>query len=122
MGAFAPGAREPYLVDAGRTGVGRFGGRGGGKFAGESEAVDGGMGMAEGVEKRGLVRGKDGETVVVKPTGEDVVERQVALVGCVGRAREGGVRPGVFVEVTKDDRCEVEFGSISEFLGEGLGK
>jgi hypothetical protein len=80
------------------------------------------MGMAEGVEKRGLVRGKDGETVVVKPTGEDVVERQVALVGCVGRAREGGVRPGVFVEVAKDDRCEVEFGSISEFLGEGLGK
>jgi len=80
------------------------------------------MGMAEGVEEGGLGRRKDGETVVVKPTGEDVVEGQVALVGCVGGAREGGVRPGVFVEVAKDDRCKVEFGSISELLGEGFGK
>jgi hypothetical protein len=71
------------------------------------------MSMPEGVEKGGLGGRKDGETVVIKPTGEDVVEGPVALVSCVGGAGEGGVRPGVFVEVAKDDRCDVEPGSIS---------
>ena len=118
MGALAPGAREPNLVDAGGAGVGRFGGRGGGEFAGECEAVDGGMGVTEGVEKGGLGRREDGEPLVIKPTGEDVMEGQVGLVGCVGGARKGGVGPGVLVEVAKDDRCEVESGSFSEFLGE----
>ena len=65
MGAFAPGAREPYLVDTRGAGVGRFGGRGGGKFAGKGEAVDGGVRMAEGVEKGSLGGRKDGETVVI---------------------------------------------------------
>ena len=65
MGAFAPGAREPYLVDTRGAGVGGFGGRGGGEFAWEGEAVDGGMGMAEGVEKGSLGGREDGETVVI---------------------------------------------------------
>jgi hypothetical protein len=110
------------LVDARGASVGRLGGRGGGKFAGEGEAVDGGMSLAEGVEKGGLGGGKDGETVVIKPASEDVMEGQVGLVGCVGGAGEGGVRPVVFVEVAKDDRCKVESDSISVLLGEGIGK
>ena len=50
------------------------------------------------------------------------MEGQVILVGCVRGAREGGVRPGVFIEVTEDDRGEVKSGSISELFGEGFGK
>ena len=36
--------------------------------------------------------------------------------------RKGGVGPGMFVEVTKDDRCEVLASSLRELKGECLGE
>jgi hypothetical protein len=69
------------LVNAGGAGEGRFGGRGGREFAGESQAVDVGMSMAEGVKKAVFRGGRVGRPfIVIEPTGENVVEGPVALV------------------------------------------